>query len=55
VTDQRSLVRALEVTEPDEVYNLVAQSFVGSSWRQPVLRTEVDTVGAGTSSKPSVV
>jgi len=55
VTDQRSLVRALEVTEPDEVYNLVAQSFVGSSWRQPVLRTEVNAIGAGTSSKPSVV
>src|SRR5258705_1092861 len=46
VTDQGSLVRALEVAEPEEVYNLAAQSFVGSSWRQPVLTTEVNGIGA---------
>jgi GDPmannose 4,6-dehydratase len=46
VTDQGSLVRALEIAEPDEVYNLAAQSFVGSSWRQPVLTAEVNGVGA---------
>jgi GDPmannose 4,6-dehydratase len=46
VTDQGSLVRALEVAEPDEVYNLAAQSFVGSSWRQPVLTMEVNGIGA---------
>ena len=45
VTDQGSLVRALEIAEPDEVYNLAAQSFVGSSWRQPVLTAEVNAVG----------
>jgi len=45
VTDQGSMVRALEVAEPDEVYNLAAQSFVGSSWRQPVLTTEVNGIG----------
>jgi len=45
VTDQGSMVRALEAAEPDEVYNLAAQSFVGSSWRQPVLTTEVNAVG----------
>ena len=45
VTDQGSMVRALEGAEPDEVYNLAAQSFVGSSWRQPVLTTEVNAVG----------
>ena len=46
VTDQGSLVRALEAAEPDEVYNLAAQSFVGSSWRQPVLTMEVNGIGA---------
>jgi len=46
VTDQGSLVRALEAAEPDEVYNLAAQSFVGLSWRQPVLTTEVNGIGA---------
>jgi GDPmannose 4,6-dehydratase len=46
VTDQGSLVRAMEIAEPDEVYNLAAQSFVGSSWRQPVLTAEVNAVGA---------
>jgi len=45
VTDQGSMVRALEAAEPDEVYNLAAQSFVGSSWRQPVLTTEVNGIG----------
>ena len=45
VTDQGSMVRALEGAEPDEVYNLAAQSFVGSSWRQPVLTTEVNGIG----------
>jgi GDPmannose 4,6-dehydratase len=46
VTDQGSMVRALEAAEPDEVYNLAAQSFVGSSWRQPVLTMEVNGIGA---------
>ena len=46
VTDQGSLVRALEAAEADEVYNLAAQSFVGSSWRQPVLTMQVNGIGA---------
>ena len=46
VMDQGSLVRALEIAQPDEVYNLAAQSFVGSSWRQPVLTMEVNGIGA---------
>jgi GDPmannose 4,6-dehydratase len=46
VTDQGSLVRGLEAAEPHEVYNLAAQSFVGSSWRQPVLTMEVNGIGA---------
>jgi GDPmannose 4,6-dehydratase len=46
VTDHGSLVRALRVAEPDEVYNLAAQSFVGASWQQPVLTANVTAVGA---------
>ena len=43
--DQLSLVSALEDTEPTEVYNLAAQSFVPTSWSQPVLTAEFTAVG----------
>jgi GDPmannose 4,6-dehydratase len=43
--DQSSLVEALQEAEPDEVYNLGAQSFVPTSWRQPVLTAEFTAVG----------
>ncbi|HEV8601960.1 MAG TPA: GDP-mannose 4,6-dehydratase [Gaiellaceae bacterium] len=43
--DQSSLVAALEEAEPSEVYNLGAQSFVPTSWRQPVLTAEFTAVG----------
>ena len=32
MTDLSSLIRALQLAKPDEVYNLAAQSFVGTSW-----------------------
>src|SRR3989344_5972074 len=38
--DQGSMVDALVESEPDEVYNLAAQSFVAASWKQPVLTGE---------------
>jgi len=38
--DQLSLIHALEESQPDEVYNLAAQSFVPTSWNQPVLTGE---------------
>ena len=44
--DLSSIIRALESSKADEVYNLGAQSFVGSSWQQPLLTAEVDGVGA---------
>jgi GDPmannose 4,6-dehydratase len=44
--DQASLVEALRMTEPDEVYNLAAQSFVPTSWNQPVLTGEFTGLGA---------
>ena len=46
LTDQNSLFRALKETNPDEVYNLGAQSFVGKSWQTPELTTDVTGVGA---------
>ncbi len=44
--DLSSLLRAMETSRADEVYNLAAQSFVGSSWQQPVLTAQVSGVGA---------
>ena len=43
--DQPSLTAALQAAEPDEVYNLAAQSFVPTSWQQPVLTAEFTAVG----------
>ncbi len=43
--DQPSLTAALQAAEPDEVYNLAAQSFVPTSWSQPVLTAEFTAVG----------
>jgi GDPmannose 4,6-dehydratase len=43
--DQASLVSVLEDSRPQEVYNLAAQSFVPTSWRQPVLTAEFTAVG----------
>ena len=43
--DQNSLLSALAEVEPDEVYNLAAQSFVPASWTQPVLTGEATALG----------
>jgi GDPmannose 4,6-dehydratase len=43
--DENSLIRALEAAAPDEVYNLGAQSFVPTSWDQPLLTGEVTALG----------
>jgi len=45
LTDQNSLYYALEQSTPDEVYNLAAQSFVQTSWTQPVLTGDVTALG----------
>ena len=44
--DERSLVEALETSQPHEVYNLASPSFVPMSWEQPVLTAEFAAVGA---------
>jgi GDPmannose 4,6-dehydratase len=43
--DQRSLVDVLRDSEPDEIYNLAAMSFVAASWSQPTLTAEFTAVG----------
>ncbi len=43
--DQGSLLDMIEDIHPDEVYNLAAQSFVPTSWTQPVLTGEFDAIG----------
>ena len=45
MTDLSSLIRAMEKSEASEVYNLAAQSFVGSSWDQPILTSNVTGTG----------
>lgn len=43
--DQLSLITLIEEVEPDELYNLAAQSFVPTSWEQPVLTGEFTAMG----------
>jgi GDPmannose 4,6-dehydratase len=45
MTDQASLNNAVLYSKPDEIYNLAAQSFVGTSWKQPILTSEVTALG----------
>lgn len=43
--DPSSLITAIQKSEPDEIYNLAAQSFVPTSWSQPVLTGEFTALG----------
>ena len=45
MTDIVSLIRAMRISQADEVYNLAAQSFVATSWEQPLATAEIDGVG----------
>lgn len=45
MTDMASLIKAVDLAQPDEVYNLAAQSFVAPSWDQPVATAEINAVG----------
>ena len=45
LTDQNSLLRALNESKPDEVYNFAAQSFVGESWNTPEFTSSVTGLG----------
>lgn len=45
MTDESSLLNLIKTVRPTEVYNLAAQSFVGSSWDQSKLTTEINSLG----------
>lgn len=45
MTDLISLVNAMKISQADEVYNLAAQSFVATSWEQPLATAEIDALG----------
>jgi GDPmannose 4,6-dehydratase len=43
--DVSSMIEAIKISEPDEIYNLAAQSFVGSSFEQPIATGEISGLG----------
>ena len=45
MTDEISLINAMRISQADEVYNLAAQSFVATSWEQPLATAEIDAIG----------
>lgn len=45
MTDLTSLINAMKISNADEVYNLAAQSFVGTSFEQPIVTAEIDAIG----------
>lgn len=45
MTDISSLIKVIKENRPDEIYNLAAQSFVGVSWKQPLLTCNVTGLG----------
>src|SRR6185312_5607106 len=46
MTDMASLLEAVTVAKPQEIYNLAAQSFVSASFEKPLVTTDVDGIGA---------
>lgn len=45
MTDPISLINAIKISKVDELYNLAAQSFVGTSWEQPLATADIDALG----------
>lgn len=45
MTDLISLINAMNISQADEVYNLAAQSFVATSWEQPLATAEINSIG----------
>lgn len=45
MTDMTSLLEAVNASDPDEIYNLAAQSYVGASFDQPLVTAQVDALG----------
>ena len=45
LSDMSSIIEAIKISDPDEVYNLAAQSFVGASFEQPIITGDVTGLG----------
>ena len=45
MTDIVSLMNAIKISDADEIYNLAAQSFVATSWEQPIATADIDAMG----------
>ncbi|MDP2812697.1 MAG: GDP-mannose 4,6-dehydratase [bacterium] len=45
LTDEASLIHVVKTIRPDEIYHLAAQSFVGTSWDQPIVTSEINAIG----------
>lgn len=45
MTDVVSLINAMKISQADEIYNLAAQSFVATSWEQPLATAHIDAIG----------
>lgn len=45
MTDHSSILHAIKISNPDEIYNLAAMSFVGLSWQEPIHTANVDALG----------
>ncbi|MEA5093470.1 MAG: GDP-mannose 4,6-dehydratase [Sedimentibacter saalensis] len=45
MTDVISLINAMKISQANEVYNLAAQSFVATSWEQPIATADIDALG----------
>lgn len=45
MTDLASLISIMRKSQPDEIYNLAAQSFVATSWEQPIVTANIDAIG----------
>ena len=43
--DQFSIIKLIEEAKPDEIYNLASQSFVPTSWAQPILSADFNAIG----------
>mgnify|MGYP003350888773 CR=1 FL=1 len=54
LTDLSSSIRLLQNSGASEVYNLAAQSFVATSWQQPILTGEVTGLGAVKFTGPEI-
>ena len=54
MTDEISLINAMRISQADEVYNLAAQSFVATSWEQPMATAETPLRALATSAAVSI-